>query len=79
MNKENKCFFSISLENGIIITGNNLIEVRDFLELLNSALFWSQEIYKEDGKISLLQRANETREYIKDAAVTITNNLYNEE
>lgn len=31
MENENKCFFSISLENGITITGNNPNEVKEFL------------------------------------------------
>lgn len=66
MENENKCFFSVSLENGITITGESPRQVFYFLLDLKYALFTKYEI-----------ETNEKLTYSAKATLNLYNSLVN--
>lgn len=73
MKVENKCFFSVSLENGITITGENLSELLDFLYDAHSAFFEMTENYRKKHFQRLADHAFLTLNSIYNAIDTINN------
>lgn len=74
MKNENKCFFSISLENGITLTGNNPEEVRTFLHEMHSAFYQLGDHYANNGLKIMMREAFETMKQISNAIDTINQN-----
>lgn len=74
MKNENKCFFSISLENGITITGKNPYEVREFLRTCHLATIYAEEVSKKEYPYSTKVYAKLGANLI-NAIVTINESL----
>lgn len=76
MKNENQCFFSISLENGITITGQNPKEVQNYLSDLRIAVV--QAFYDEESRDKdefWLDKFNEMKDQLLDAILTIYKNM----
>lgn len=74
MEKQNKCFFSISLENGITLTSKSVPEMLDFLYDLHSAFFELSDAYYANNHNHLYKKASQTMTFVEEAIMTIKNN-----
>lgn len=74
MKNENKCFFSISLENGITITGNTPDEVKHFISDLGICLGDAIDSGLNDKYINWKEYIIEIKSNLDNAWWTIHNN-----
>lgn len=74
MKKQNKCFFSISLENGITLTSRSVTEMLDFLYDLHSAFFSLSEYHRKNGNSNLEENACWIMTSVGNAIKMIKNN-----
>lgn len=74
MKNENKCFFSISLENGITITGVNPNEVKHFLTDLSQCVTDAIDSGLNDKYKNYKDYLYELKKQLDNAWVTIYNN-----
>lgn len=75
MNNEIKEHYSISLENGITITGKDPYFVMGFLTTLESCLYWATEHYAEYELIGLHDECKTLQEQVSKAAMYISEHL----
>lgn len=79
MENENKCFFSISLKNGITITGSNPDKVKAFLMDTFSAFVDCETVSDKQGYKDFAKQCDEYIDMITDALYTINRNYKTKE